>query len=342
MKLEDFDFILPQELIASEPLAKRDASRLMTLDRLQGTVGEALISDLPEMLQPGDLLVLNDTRVLPARLFGRKESGGRVELFLVRRLAGKEEQWQALVRSSKPCRPATRILLAEGVVATVLDSGEGETRLVSFAGHGDFAAWLDRSGQVPLPPYIRREATSSDRERYQTVFASESGAVAAPTAGLHFTTGLLDSIRSRGVSTATVTLHVGLGTFMPMRVEDPRQHRMHSEWYRVPEETAIAIEECKRRGGRVVAVGTTVTRTLEHAAAGGTLQAGSGETDIFIYPGYEFRVVDALITNFHLPKSTLLMLVSAFAGREKLLHAYAEAVARGFRFYSYGDAMFIS
>jgi len=342
MKIDDFDFVLPPELIATEPLADRDASRLMTLDRLSGAVGEAVISDLPQLLQAGDLLVLNDTRVLPARLFGKKESGGGVELFLVRRVAGDDEQWDALIRASKPCRSGTRILLSEGVVATVVVAGEGETRLVSFSGYTDFNSWLERTGQVPLPPYIRRAPLESDRERYQTVFASERGAVAAPTAGLHFTTGLLDKIRGHGVRTATVTLHVGLGTFMPMRVEDPRQHRMHSEWYRVPEETVAAIADCRGRGGRVVAVGTTVTRALEHAAAGERLQPGSGETDIFIFPGYTFRVVDALITNFHLPKSTLLMLVSAFAGRENVLHAYEEAVARRFRFYSYGDAMFIS
>lgn len=342
MRLEDFDFDLPPELIATEPLPQRDAARLMLLDRASGAIGESLVSSLPEVLRSGDLLVLNDTRVLPARLFGRKESGGRVELFLVRRLEGEDERWEALIRSSKPSRAGSRILLPEEVVATVLDSGEGETRLVSISCPADFNTWLERAGQVPLPPYIRRSPRESDRERYQTVFAAAPGAVAAPTAGLHFTPGLLESIRNRGVRTATVTLHVGLGTFMPMRVEDPREHRMHSEWYRLPEETAAAIEECRAEGGRVVAVGTTVTRTLEHAAKSGALQAGSGETEIFIFPGHEFRVVDALITNFHLPKSTLLMLVSAFAGRENVLHAYAEAVARGFRFYSYGDAMFIS
>ncbi len=342
MRLEDFDFDLPPALIATEPLPQRDAARLMLLDRVSGEIGESRVSSLPELLRSGDLLVLNDTRVLPARLFGRKESGGRVELFLVRRLEGREERWEALIRSSKPSRPGTRILLAEGVVATVLEPGEGETRMVSFDPPPDFMAWLERAGQVPLPPYIRRTPLESDRDRYQTVFAAEPGAVAAPTAGLHFTDGLLERIRHGGVETATVTLHVGLGTFMPLRVEDPRQHRMHSERYRVPEETVAAIEACRARGGRVVAVGTTVTRTLEHAASSGVLRAGSGETEIFIFPGHEFRVVDALITNFHLPQSTLLMLVSAFAGREKVLHAYAEAVARGFRFYSYGDAMFIS
>lgn len=342
MTQDDFNFNLPPGLIATEPLLQRDSARLMLLGRDSGEIRESVVTSLPELLLPGDLLVLNDTRVLPARLFGRKESGGRVELFLVRRLEGGDERWTALIRSSKPSRQGCRILLAEDVVATVLDSGDGETRTVSFSGADDFISWLERAGQVPLPPYIRRAPLQSDRERYQTVFAAERGAVAAPTAGLHFTAGLLERIRQRGVQTATVTLHVGLGTFMPMRVEDPRQHRMHSEWYQVPEETVRDIEACRTRGGRVVAVGTTVTRTLEHAAASGKLHAGSGETDIFIFPGYEFRVVDALLTNFHLPKSTLLMLVSAFAGREHVLHAYAEAVERGFRFYSYGDAMFIS
>jgi S-adenosylmethionine:tRNA ribosyltransferase-isomerase len=342
MTLDDFDFNLPPGLIATEPLAQRDAARLMTLGRVSGEIGERSVSSLPELLLPGDLLVLNDTRVVPARLFGRKESGGKVELFLVRRREGGAEAWDALIRSSKPARRGCRVLLAEDVVATVVDDGGGETRGVVFSGTSDFVAWLERIGQVPLPPYIRRTPRESDRERYQTVFAAERGAVAAPTAGLHFTPELLERIRRRGVRTATVTLHVGLGTFMPMRVEDPRQHRMHSEWYRLPEETVEAIATCRERGGRVVAVGTTVTRTLEHAAASGIVQAGSGETDIFIFPGYRFRVVDALLTNFHLPKSTLLMLVSAFAGREHVLAAYAEAVARGFRFYSYGDAMFIS
>lgn len=341
MRLEDFDFVLPHSLIADEPAVRRDAARLMTLDRRSGEVGETVVSCLTKLLEPGDLLVLNDTRVLPARLFGQKDTGGRVELFLVRRVEGEGEQWEVLSRSSKPCRPGTRINLAEDVIATVIAAGEGETRLVSFAGFTDFQEWLERSGTMPLPPYIRRAARAEDRERYQTVFSRESGAVAAPTAGLHFTRELLEKIRSKGVATATVTLHVGLGTFMPMRVDDPREHRMHREWYNVPPETVAAIETCKKAGRRVVAVGTTVTRTLEHAAAKGALEAGSGETEIFIYPGYGFRVVDAMITNFHLPKSTLIMLVSAFAGRENLLRAYGEAVARGFRFYSYGDAMFI-
>lgn len=341
MRLDDFDFYLPPGLIATEPAVNRDDARVMTLGRESGEIGETVISALPELLQPGDLLVLNDTKVLPARLFGSKESGGKVEIFLVRRQEGAEERWEALLRSSKPCRPGTRIILAEDVVATVVASGEGETRQVSFSGFTDFFDWLDRAGEVPLPPYIRRAVREKDRERYQTVFAMERGAVAAPTAGLHFTTELLEKIRCQGVGIATITLHVGLGTFMPLRVENLLEHRMHKEWYQVPEATVAAIAGCRSSGGRVVAVGTTVARTLEYAAENGLPVAGSGEADIFIYPGYRFQVVDALITNFHLPKSTLLMLVSAFAGRESVLHAYAEAVARNYRFYSYGDAMFI-
>jgi S-adenosylmethionine:tRNA ribosyltransferase-isomerase len=341
MHLDDFDYTLPPELIALAPLRERDASRMMTLARSGGEPGQTLISSLPELLRSGDLLLLNDTRVLPARLNGRKSSGGKIEIFLVRRLDGDDESWEALLRSSKPPRPGTLILLPDQVVATVISPLQGEGWLVSFAGTDDFSGWLDRRGEVPLPPYLRRLPQDADRERYQTVFASERGAVAAPTAGLHFTEALLQRIRAAGVEIATITLHVGLGTFMPVRVDDPLQHKMHSERYCIPTETAAAIERCREKGGRVIAVGTTVARTLEHAASGASVKAGCGETDIFIYPGYRFQVVDALLTNFHLPKSTLLMLVSAFAGRERILDAYRLAIAGSFRFYSYGDAMFI-
>lgn len=342
MRLDDFDYHLPPELIASEPAARRDAARLLTLDRASGVCGERTMADFPELLQPGDLLVLNDTRVIPARLFGTKESGGKAEVFLVRRLEQPGECWECLVRSSKPSRPGSRILLAEGVVATVGGRAHGETWQLCFAGTTDFWNWLERVGSMPLPPYIRRPAADGDRERYQTVFARERGAVAAPTAGLHFTPELLERIRHTGVEIETLTLHVGLGTFMPVRVEDVLQHRMHREWVRIPDRTVNAIANCRERGGRVIAVGTTTARALEFAAqADGTVRPGSGEADIFIYPGYRFKVVDALLTNFHLPKSTLLMLVAALAGRERILAAYQEAVARKFRFYSYGDAMFI-
>jgi S-adenosylmethionine:tRNA ribosyltransferase-isomerase len=339
MRLSDFDYSLPSGLIALEPANVRDAARVMTLDRHSGATGESVISQLPEMLFPGDLLVLNDTRVLPARLFGQKESGGKVEIFLVRKVDHEGETWETLLRASKPFRSGTRILLPENVVATVISAGEGESRIVSFSGTPDFFGWLDRFGKIPLPPYIRRLPEDADRERYQTVFARERGAVAAPTAGLHFTGELLDIIRQRGV--ATLTLHVGLGTFMPVRSDNPREHRMHKEQYSLPEATVASIARCRASGGRVVAVGTTVARTLEYSAVNGMPVAGSGEADIFIYPGYEFQVVDAMITNFHLPKSTLLMLVSAFAGLENTLAAYQEAVKKNFRFYSYGDAMFI-
>ncbi len=342
MRLDDFDFILPPEFIAVEPPVDRESARLLTLARVSGETGETLIANLPELLFPGDLLILNDTKVIPARLHGEKPSGGKVELFLVRRLETAGEEWLVLIRSSKSARPGTIINLPEQVTATVIGTGENDAWIVSFTGAADFSCWLDRNGAVPLPPYIKRPPQAKDRDRYQTVFAKERGAVAAPTAGLHFTPELLERIRLNGVDVATITLHVGLGTFMPVRVDNPREHRMHRERYTVPAETVAAIAACRQRGGRVVAVGTTVARTLEYAASGDTLRVGSGEADIFIYPGYRFKVVDALITNFHLPKSTLLMLVSAFAGREHVLAAYHEAIARGFRFYSYGDAMFIS
>ena len=343
MLLKDFDYFLPPELIAQEPSPERDAARLMTLERKSGIIGEAGFAELAGLFREGDLLVLNDTRVIPARLNGAKESGGRVELFLVRKLMQPGEVWQCLIRSSKPPRPGTVIRLAGEMAASVERRGEGETWEVSFSPEKGFEEWLERTGSMPLPPYIKRAAGEHDRERYQTVFSREKGAVAAPTAGLHFTGELLQAIGNRGVEIVTLTLHVGLGTFLPVRVDDPRQHRMHREYFRIPEETAAAVTHRRSCGGRVVAVGTTTTRALEQAAMeDGTLRAGAGEADIFIYPGYAFKVVDALITNFHLPESTLLMLVSAFAGKELLFRAYAEAVQRRFRFYSYGDAMFIA
>lgn len=342
MRLDDFDFALPPELIALEPTPDRESARLLTVSRDQGTVAETLISKLPELLLPTDLLVLNDTKVIPARLFGEKSTGGKTEIFLVRRTDGECEEWRALIRSSKPPKSGTVINLPGGVTAVVTGRGDHEEWLVSFSGAEDFITWLEEHGSVPLPPYIRRAPHEKDRARYQTVFARERGAVAAPTAGLHFTENLLEGIRAKGAEIATITLHVGLGTFMPVRVDDLSEHRMHKERYSIPEETVAAISRCRARGGRVVAVGTTVARTLEYAAEGNIPRIGSGEADIFIYPGYEFKVVDGLVTNFHLPKSTLLMLVSAFAGRERILAAYCSAIERGFRFYSYGDAMFIS
>ena len=341
MLLSDFDYELPPELIAQHPAARRDASRVLTLDKSNGGLGELTVAGLAALFRTGDLLVLNDTRVIPARLQGKKESGGAVEIFLVRRLAEAGEVWSCLIKASKSPKPGCRVLLSAGAVATVQEREAGEWR-VCFEGCGDFWGWLEGAGSMPLPPYIKRQPEGEDLERYQTVFAREKGAVAAPTAGLHFTPALLDEIRGQGVEIAALTLHVGLGTFMPVRVEELSGHVMHREWYRIPLETAEAVRRTRERGGRVIALGTTALRALEHAAASGELQSGEREADIFILPGYRFRVVDALITNFHLPKSTLFMLVCAFAGKERMLEAYREAVNRRFRFFSYGDAMFIN
>jgi len=340
MLLSDFDYDLPAELVAQHPAARRDASRVLTLDRCDGPLGETTVACLAGLFRDGDLLVLNDTRVIPARLYGAKESGGAVEIFLVRRRAGAGETWSCLIKASKSPGPGCRVLMSGGVVATVGEREAGEW-LVSFEGCPDFFAWLEEAGSMPLPPYIKRVPQGEDRERYQTVFAREKGAVAAPTAGLHFTPELLREIRERGAEIAALTLHVGLGTFMPVRVEELSRHAMHKEWYRIPQECADAVRRTRERGGRVIALGTTALRALEHAAATGELLSGEREADIFILPGYRFRVVDALITNFHLPKSTLFMLVCAFAGKERMLAAYREAVSRRFRFFSYGDAMFI-
>ncbi|MCL2761317.1 MAG: tRNA preQ1(34) S-adenosylmethionine ribosyltransferase-isomerase QueA [Desulfuromonadales bacterium] len=342
MKLDDFDYYLPPELIANEPSSRRDAARLMILNRSDSKNSEITVSDFPSLLNPGDLLVLNDTKVIPARLFGKKESGGKAEIFLVRRQNMDEEVWEALIRSSKPPLVGSKIILDEKFSALVIERTEESSWLVSFVGTGDFFEWLESHGEVPLPPYIKRKAEKFDKERYQTVYAKEPGAVAAPTAGLHFTPELLSAIKSKGIDIATLTLHVGLGTFMPVRIEDVTSHKMHKEWYTIPPRTVDAINKCKESGGRVIAIGTTTTRALEHSASHQAgFSAGTGEADIFIYPGYNFKVIDGLFTNFHLPKSTLLMLVSAFAGKEKIMQAYEEAIAREMRFYSYGDAMFI-
>lgn len=341
MLLDDFDFVLPPELIAQHPPGKRDASRLMTLNKDDGTSSEIKFSDITGMFRQGDLLVINDTKVIPARLFGFKESGGRVEVFLVRKLAVPGEVWHCLVKASKPLRSGTQILLSGGLEARVAERIEDGIWELSFTPHEDFDERIEHAGNVPLPPYIKRPAEENDRERYQTVYARVKGAVAAPTAGLHMTPELLGSIRSRGVEILPLTLHVGLGTFMPVRLENLQSHRMHREQYIIPEMTADKVNAAKTAGQRVVALGTTSVRALEHATVEGRLLAGAGEADIFIRPGYRFKIVDALITNFHLPKSTLLMLVAAFAGKDLLLKAYEEAVRKEFRFYSYGDAMFI-
>ena len=343
MLVKDFTYHLPQDLIARHPPAKRDGSRLMLLDRLSGAIAEDTFCNLQLYLRPGDLLVMNDTRVIPARLFGRKPTGGKVEIFLLRRLTGGEERWECLLRSSKKFQEGQDILLESGMTAVVRSRCISDNWLVEFTGNEPFDIWLEREGHIPLPPYLQRDDCSGDRERYQTVVAREPGAVAAPTAGLHFTHDLLALLASSGIETAFLTLHTGLGTFLPVRVEHVEEHQIHTERFIIPPYTAEAVSRTKSAGGRVIAVGTTSARTLEYSAQQfGHVVTGSGEADIFIYPGYRFKVIDALITNFHLPESTLLMLVSALAGRKFVLEAYREAVSRGFRFYSYGDAMFIS
>jgi S-adenosylmethionine:tRNA ribosyltransferase-isomerase len=342
MLVKDFTFHLPQDLIARYPQAERDGSRLLLLDRSAEALSEDTFNHLPKYLRPGDLLVMNDTRVIPARLFGCKPTGGRVEIFLLRRLNDDSECWECLLKSSKKFREGQEVLLESGMTAVVRSRSAAENWLVEFSGSEPFDVWLDREGHIPLPPYLQRNDCSDDRERYQTVVAREPGAVAAPTAGLHFTHDLLAQLKCNGVETAFVTLHTGLGTFQPVRAERVEDHQIHSERFVIPPETVAAISRTKAEGGRVVAVGTTSARTLEYSAQqNGHVVAGSGEADIFIYPGYRFKIVDALITNFHLPESTLLMLVSALAGQEFVLESYREAVSRGFRFYSYGDAMFI-
>lgn len=339
MHRQDFYYDLPEALIAQYPAARRDAARLLTLDGRTGAFADHLITDLPALLQPGDLLVLNNTRVIPARLFARKPTGGRVEI-MVERITG-EREIVAQLRASKANRPGSRILVDDDIAFEI---GErlGDLYRLRLHGRMTLTEVLQRHGHMPLPHYIRRIDESVDRDRYQTVYAQEPGAVAAPTAGLHFTDAMLAALQAAGIELAYITLHVGLGTFSPVRVDDLAEHRMHRELMQVDAGVCDAVIQARARGGRVVAVGTTSVRSLETAAAGGTLQPFQGETDIFIYPGYRFRVVDALLTNFHLPESTLLMLVCAFAGRENVLRAYAHAVAERYRFFSYGDAMFLT
>ncbi len=342
MRRSDFQFELPPELIAQYPTEERPASRLLHLQVDTGRISDRQFSDFPSLLRAGDLLVLNDTRVIPARLQGQKDSGGNVEV-LVERLLGLD-QILAQVRASKTPKPGRRLRFAESVEAEVIRR-EGEFFVLKFhdgdRSEADAAAILDRLGHMPLPPYIERQDVNADRERYQTVYARQHGAVAAPTAGLHFDEAMLENIKQLGVEVVFVTLHVGAGTFQPVRVNDINAHRMHSEWMQLSDEVVQAINTTRARGGRVIAVGTTSVRCLETAARDGELAAYRGETDIFITPGYRFRVVDALLTNFHLPESTLLMLVSAFAGHDNIMRAYRHAVAERYRFFSYGDAMFI-
>jgi S-adenosylmethionine:tRNA ribosyltransferase-isomerase len=337
MHTSDFQFDLPPELIAQQPLAQRSASRLLCLDRVRGTLAHREFAALPELLQPGDLLVFNDTRVIPARLFAHKPSGGRVEILVERLL--DEHRCLAQLRVSKKPAVGTLLQLDGGARLQVLRREGGFFELESVA--APLAAVLEAEGHMPLPPYIERSDTPQDRERYQTVYARSPGAVAAPTAGLHFDAPLLAALEQRGLQQAQVTLHVGAGTFQPVRAQRIEEHQMHAEWLEVPESVCTAVAQTRARGGRVIAVGTTAVRALETAAADGQLRAYRGDTRIFIYPGYEFRVIDGLVTNFHLPESTLLMLVSALAGREAVLAAYREAVAQRYRFFSYGDAMLI-
>lgn len=341
MKTADFDFYLPEELIAQTPLERRDASRLLTLDKHTGAVEHHHFYELPQFLKPGDCLVLNDSRVLPARLIGHRPTGGACEVLLL--VDRGDKCWECLVRPGRKLRPGAQVIFGEGkeLTATIEEELEDGKRLVRFHYEGIFLEILEHLGKMPLPPYIKEEL--QDNERYQTVYSKVVGSAAAPTAGLHFTPELLAKVQEIGVKVCYITLHVGLGTFRPVKAEDIQDHEMHSEFCMISQETADIINETKRNGGRVICVGTTSCRTIESfAAEDGTMTERSGWTNIFIYPGYHFKVLDALVTNFHLPQSTLIMLVSALAGREHVLAAYEEAVKERYRFFSFGDAMFIS
>lgn len=340
MNVKDFYYELPQELIAQDPLKDRSSSRLMVLGKKDGSVTHRVFRDITEYINPGDCLVINNTKVIPARLFGQKEdTGAAVELLLLRRLCGS--QWETLVRPGKKAKPKTKLIFGNGMLAgEIIRVAEEGNRIIQFSYDGIFEEILDQLGEMPLPPYITHQL--QDRQRYQTVYARHEGSAAAPTAGLHFTPQLLDEIRAKGADIAEITLHVGLGTFRPVKTENVLEHHMHSEFYRLEQEAADKINRAKQGGGRIISVGTTSTRTLESIAdEHGFVKAASGWTQIFIYPGYQFRCIDALITNFHLPESTLIMLVSALAGREHVLDAYRTAVQEEYRFFSFGDAMLI-
>ena len=340
MKTADFYFDLPHELIAQDPLEDRSSSRLMVLDRKTGEIEHHIFKEVIDYLNPGDCLVVNNTKVIPARLFGSKEgTEAKIEILLLKRK--ENDVWETLVKPGKKAKPGTRISFGDGLLTgEVIDVVEEGNRLIKFTYDGIFEEILDQLGQMPLPPYITHQL--KDKNRYQTVYAKHDGSAAAPTAGLHFTPELLEAIKAKGVNIAHVTLHVGLGTFRPVKVEDVTNHHMHSEFYIVEEDQAKLINETKQRGGKIVSVGTTSCRTLESATDDqGVLHAGSGWTDIFIYPGYQFKMIDRLITNFHLPESTLLMLVSALAGKDNIMAAYEEAVKERYRFFSFGDAMMI-
>ncbi|HUX08792.1 MAG TPA: tRNA preQ1(34) S-adenosylmethionine ribosyltransferase-isomerase QueA [Acidobacteriota bacterium] len=341
MRLSDFDYHLQQERIAQHPVEPRDSSRLMLVSR-DGRFEHRRFHDFPSFLNPGDVLVLNDTRVIPARLIGHRSSGAKIEVLLVHPLS--ENIWRCMVNPGRKVRPGDTIVFSDELSGEVVKRTEGGTRAIRFIHEGELEELLQHTGQTPLPPYIRRkEPEEGDRERYQTVYAEKAGAVAAPTAGLHFTEEVLGRIRSHGIDIARLTLHVGPGTFQPVKVDEIDKHRMDSEWYEVSDEAAMMINAARSAGGRIIAVGTTAVRTLETVWDNntGSVGHGTGWTNLFIRPGYKFRAVDALLTNFHLPRSTLLMLVCAFAGRETILSAYEEAKREGYRFYSYGDCMFI-
>lgn len=340
MRVDEFDYYLPEDRIAQHPVTPRDSSRLMVVDRSTGEIHHRVFRDIVEYLKAGDVLVVNDTRVIPARLYGEREgTGGKVEVLLLRDLG--DGLWQALTRPGRRTRPGTRVAFGHGELkCTVEEAHEDGTRMLRFVPVGEVDRLIEKLGEVPTPPYIHEPL--QDPERYQTVYSVHRGSAAAPTAGLHFTPELLQKIREAGVGIARITLHVGLGTFRPVTSESVEEHRMHSEWYRVTGETAKMINAARRAGARVIAVGTTSARTLESVAdEAGQVRAVSGWTDIFIYPGYRFKAVDAMITNFHLPKSTLLMMISAFAGKDLIMRAYTTAVNSGYRFFSFGDAMLI-
>jgi S-adenosylmethionine:tRNA ribosyltransferase-isomerase len=340
MRTDDFNFDLPEELIAQHPLEQRDHSRLLVLDKHSGNITHKRFDDILDYLVPGDVLVVNNTRVIPARLFGMKEGGtAHIEVLLLKPVENQPDHWEVLVRPGKRVKVGAKVVFGEGkMTGTVVDDTD-TGRIMKFEYNGIFNEILDELGTMPLPPYIK--AKLDDQERYQTVYAKERGSAAAPTAGLHFTKELLAEVKARGIEVVEVLLHVGLGTFRPVQVDDIHSHKMHSEYYRITQDAADTINKALDEGRRVIAVGTTSTRTLESAAKDGRVVAGDGDTSIFIYPGYQFQVLSGLITNFHLPESTLVMLVSAFAGRENVLHAYCEAVERRYRFFSFGDAMCI-
>ena len=339
MNIEEFDYFLPEELIAQHPIEPRDASRLLVLHKESGKLEHKHFYDIGNYLRPGDVLVINDTKVLPARLYAQKETGAQIEIVILKQVG--LNQWQSLVKPGKKALPGTKLYFpGHSMTAEVIDYSEDGTRIVQFYPQGDFFTALDEIGQMPLPHYIKEPL--KDKNRYQPVYAIERGSAAAPTAGLHFTNDLLQKLEAQGILIAKVLLHVGLGTFRPVKVQEITEHKMHSEYYQVTPETADIINKARQNGGRVISVGTTSARTLETLSTNeGVLMPGTGWTDIFIYPGYQFKMVDALITNFHLPKSTLVMLVAAFAGREQVLAAYKEAIKEKYRFYSFGDAMLL-